>query len=244
MREVLGKPAVVFMPSGTMAQQIAIRIHADKRAVRTFAFHPTAHLELHEDKAYQRLHGLVGIPIGNARRPLTLDDLSAVHEPVAAVLFELPQREIGGQLPRVGGPRTAGRDRARPRRRRAPGRRAHLGVHAVLSANRRPTSRRCSTPYTCRSTRASAVCPAAVSPVKTTSSNRRARGALVMAGPCSRSGPMPHPGSRALRKRLPLMPAYYAHARAIADALRDNEKHRGRSRSAADADDAPSHPRR
>jgi hypothetical protein len=28
---------------------------------------------------------------------LKLDDLSSIHEPVAAVLFELPQREIGGQ---------------------------------------------------------------------------------------------------------------------------------------------------
>jgi hypothetical protein len=31
VRELLGKPAAVFMPSGTMAQQIALRIHADRR---------------------------------------------------------------------------------------------------------------------------------------------------------------------------------------------------------------------
>src|SRR5215212_11462909 len=43
MRTVLGKPAVVFMPGGTMAQQIALRIHADKRGTRTCAFHPTSH---------------------------------------------------------------------------------------------------------------------------------------------------------------------------------------------------------
>jgi uncharacterized membrane protein len=30
MRAVLGKPAVVFMPGGTMAQQISLRIHADR----------------------------------------------------------------------------------------------------------------------------------------------------------------------------------------------------------------------
>ena len=57
---LLGKPAAVYMPSGTMAQQIAVRIHADDRGLRTVAFHPTSHLELHEDKAYQRLHALVG----------------------------------------------------------------------------------------------------------------------------------------------------------------------------------------
>jgi threonine aldolase len=97
--ELLGKPAAVFMPSGTMAQQIAIRIHADRAGVRTFGFHPTCHLELHEDKAYQRLHALIGLPTGDARSILTLDDLTAITEPLGAFLFELPQREIGGRLP-------------------------------------------------------------------------------------------------------------------------------------------------
>ena len=96
---LLGKPAAAFMPSGTMAQQVALRVHADRRATRVVAFHPTCHLEIHEDKAYQRLHGLVGVTVGNPRTLFTLEDLRALREPLAAVLFELPQREIGGQLP-------------------------------------------------------------------------------------------------------------------------------------------------
>jgi threonine aldolase len=99
VRELLGKPAAVFMPSGTMAQQIALRIHADGRGRQVVAFHPTCHLELHEDKAYQRLHGLVGRTIGNGRESLTVADLEAIREPLAALLIELPQREIGGRLP-------------------------------------------------------------------------------------------------------------------------------------------------
>jgi threonine aldolase len=98
-RALLGKPAAVFMPSGTMIQQIALRIHADHRNSRVVAFHPTCHLELHEDKAYQRMHGLVGRPVGDRRSLLKLADLEAIHEPLAALLIELPQREIGGQLP-------------------------------------------------------------------------------------------------------------------------------------------------
>jgi threonine aldolase len=89
----------VFMPSGTMIQQTALRIHADRRAARVVAFHPTCHLELHEDKAYQRLHGLVGLTVGDATQLMTLADLERIHEPLAALLIELPQREIGGQLP-------------------------------------------------------------------------------------------------------------------------------------------------
>jgi threonine aldolase len=82
-----------------MAQQIALRVHADRSGRRVVAFHPTCHLELHEDKAYQRLHGLVGRPVGNALELFTAEDLAAVKEPLAAVVFELPQREIGGLLP-------------------------------------------------------------------------------------------------------------------------------------------------
>ena len=99
VRELLGKPAAVFMPSGTMAQQAALRIHADRRGSRVVALHPTSHLQLHEDEAYQRLHGLVGRPIGSGRELLTLADLQAIEESLAALLIELPQREIGGRLP-------------------------------------------------------------------------------------------------------------------------------------------------
>ncbi len=99
VRTLLGKPAAVFMPSGTMIQQIALRIHADQRNRRVIAFHPTCHMELHEDQAHQRLHGLIGRPVGDPRGLITLADLQDTHEPIAALLIELPQREIGGRLP-------------------------------------------------------------------------------------------------------------------------------------------------
>src|SRR5262245_38428920 len=96
---LLGKEAAVFMPSGTMAQPIALRIWADRRRCGTVAFHPRCHLEIHEEKAYQRLHGLHGRLVGAPGDLLTIADLEAVAEPVAALLLELPQREIGGLLP-------------------------------------------------------------------------------------------------------------------------------------------------
>jgi threonine aldolase len=96
---LLGKEAAVFMPSGTMAQPIALRIWSDRRGIGTVAFHPTCHLELHEEKGYERLHGLHAKLVGDPNRLITLDDLEALREPVAALLLELPQREIGGLLP-------------------------------------------------------------------------------------------------------------------------------------------------
>ena len=97
--KLLGKEAAVFMPTGTMAQLIAVRIWCDRRGSRTVAFHPTCHLELHEEHAYARLHGLDRRLVGDANAVITLGDLEAIREPVAVLLLELPQREIGGRLP-------------------------------------------------------------------------------------------------------------------------------------------------
>jgi threonine aldolase len=97
--ELLGKEAAVIMPSGTMAQPIALRIWSDRVGVRNVAFHPTCHLELHEFKAYRELHGLNALLLGEADRLFTLADLRAIDEPISTLLIELPQREIGGQLP-------------------------------------------------------------------------------------------------------------------------------------------------
>jgi threonine aldolase len=97
--ELLGKEAAVFVPSGTLAQQIALRVWSERKGSPTVAMHPRNHLDLHEGYAYQHLHGLRGIAVGQPDRLLTLDDLQNVVEPLAALLLELPQREIGGQLP-------------------------------------------------------------------------------------------------------------------------------------------------
>ena len=97
--KLLGKEAAVFMPSGTMCQQIALRIWTDRRKLPHVAFHPTCHLEIHEQQAYRRLHNLESTLVGPAHRMLTLEDLKAIAEPIGALLLELPQREIGGQLP-------------------------------------------------------------------------------------------------------------------------------------------------
>jgi threonine aldolase len=96
---LLGKPAAVFLPSGTMAQQAVLRVHADRRHRHTIVFHPMCHLERHEEQAYQRLQGLTGRPAGDPNRLITGQDLVAIAEPVAALLIELPQRDIGGQQP-------------------------------------------------------------------------------------------------------------------------------------------------
>lgn len=97
--ERLGFPAAVFLPSGTMAQAATLRVHADQRASRTVLWHPLCHLMTHEGDAYRRVHALTGRSVGAAHRLVERADLEEVAEPVAALLLELPQRDLGGQLP-------------------------------------------------------------------------------------------------------------------------------------------------
>jgi threonine aldolase len=95
----LGKEAALFMITGTMAQQAVLRIHADRRNRKGVVFHPKCHLDVREERAYERLHGLVAVTCGPANQSLTSTQFGTIGEPVAALLIELPQRDLGGTLP-------------------------------------------------------------------------------------------------------------------------------------------------
>ena len=99
LAELLGKEAARLMPSGTLAQLAAVRVWCDRRGIDTIGFHPTCHLELHEERAYERLHGLHAALVGGQDRLIEIDDLERIVEPIAVLLLELPQRELGGLLP-------------------------------------------------------------------------------------------------------------------------------------------------
>lgn len=99
MARLLGTEAAVFFPSGTMAQQVALRIWCDALGNKKVAYHPTSHLEIHEKDGLKELHHLEPILLADGTRPVLLQDLRGMEEMPACVLLELPQREIGGQLP-------------------------------------------------------------------------------------------------------------------------------------------------
>lgn len=58
----LGKPAAVFLPAGTMANQIAVRVHCGPGDA--IAAHPGAHVRIHEDASAAGLSGVQIMPIG------------------------------------------------------------------------------------------------------------------------------------------------------------------------------------
>ena len=99
MATFLGKETSVFFPSGTMAQQVALRIWCDESGLRKVAYHPLCHLEIHEEDGLKKLHQIETVLLADKSRLITLDDIKNMEEGVACVVLELPQREIGGQLP-------------------------------------------------------------------------------------------------------------------------------------------------
>lgn len=100
MAAYLGKEAAVFFPSGTMAQQIALRVWCDQTGDARVAYHPLCHLEIHENQGLRLLHGMNPMLVGESDRLIELEDLESLDQKPRVLLLELPQREIGGQLPR------------------------------------------------------------------------------------------------------------------------------------------------
>lgn len=102
---VLGKEKAVFLPSGTMAQQIALRIWCDSKHNYKVALHPSSHLELFEHLGYQYLHNIKRVQFGGSQpnesmtRMLTRKDFDNLWEIPAVILIELPYRPLGGELP-------------------------------------------------------------------------------------------------------------------------------------------------
>ncbi len=96
---LLGKPAAVYMPSGVMAQLIAVKLHCEAARLPRFGMPHHSHLALHEQEAAQALMGLHGVPLGSRLKPVAAADLAGMKQAIACALIELPAREIGGQLP-------------------------------------------------------------------------------------------------------------------------------------------------
>jgi threonine aldolase len=97
--ELLGFESALFIVTGTMNQPTALQLACENSTSNLVAMHSTSHILQHEDQGFQLQKRFNVIPIGNPHRPWTLDDLKTWPENFAAALYELPMREIGGQLP-------------------------------------------------------------------------------------------------------------------------------------------------
>jgi threonine aldolase len=56
-------------------------------------------LEIYEEDGLKELHGIETVLLADADRLIRLEDVTGMKDEIACLLLELPQREIGGQLP-------------------------------------------------------------------------------------------------------------------------------------------------
>ncbi|HEX4834420.1 MAG TPA: beta-eliminating lyase-related protein [Trebonia sp.] len=96
---LFGVAAAAFFPSGVMAQQAALRVHADRAGTRRVALPDLSHLLVHEEDGPRVLHDLEVLLLTRGPEAPAARHVDALPGRVAAVLVELPLREAGCLLP-------------------------------------------------------------------------------------------------------------------------------------------------
>ncbi|WP_032796496.1 threonine aldolase family protein, partial [Streptomyces sp. HCCB10043] len=96
---LLGMEAAAFFPTGTMAQQVALRCWAGRTGNATVALHPLSHPEVHEGGALGVVSGLRTVhPTSEPRLP-DAEEIRDFPEPFGTLMLELPLRDAGFVLP-------------------------------------------------------------------------------------------------------------------------------------------------
>ena len=96
---LLGKPAAAFFPSGTMAQQVALRCWAARNGNPAVALHAFAHPERHEESALSAVSELRTVQLTAEPRPVSPADVENLAEPFGTLMLELRLRDAGFVLP-------------------------------------------------------------------------------------------------------------------------------------------------
>ncbi len=105
MADELGKEAAIWMPTGTLANHLALRRHAGTKA--RVILQEQSHIYQDEGDALARLSGLNAVPLGHNSPVFTTDELRQALErsvsgrvlnPVGAVSVESPVRRQAGQV--------------------------------------------------------------------------------------------------------------------------------------------------
>lgn len=99
--EIVGMEAGLFLPSGVMAQLIAIKIWGDLKESQTFSCHESSHLLRHEEDSYKELLNFNVEVVGDKNQVPKLNDLKSLSENVSTYIHELPMRHLGGDLPEI-----------------------------------------------------------------------------------------------------------------------------------------------
>lgn len=96
--KLLGYEAGLFVMTGTLTQVTVLDLVCRKKGNKLVGMHETSHIIRHESQNYQLQQRFHVSTLGNRYRPWKVNDLISTPDELSAVLYELPMREIGGQL--------------------------------------------------------------------------------------------------------------------------------------------------
>src|SRR5450631_836589 len=100
---LLGKPAAVMFPSGTMAQQSVLRVWSDRQGSRRIAIPGLSHLLHHEQDGPRLLNdfewALLTTTVSDGGVVPTVEHLAAIPGVLGAAMLELPLSDGGYLLP-------------------------------------------------------------------------------------------------------------------------------------------------
>lgn len=97
--DLLGFEKGLFIITGTLNQTTLLQLACHHRKLDTVAMHHSAHILKHEQQGYQFQKRFNVLPIGDYYKSWDVTHLKEIKDEIGAVLYELPMREIGGQLP-------------------------------------------------------------------------------------------------------------------------------------------------
>ncbi|MFI6977835.1 threonine aldolase family protein [Embleya sp. NPDC050154] len=97
--ELLGTEAALLFPTGTMAQQVALRCHAGATGSNVVGIHPRAHPLTYERDAVSVLSGLRPLTLTQGPGQITAEDIRTSGERFGTLFYELPLRDHGFVLP-------------------------------------------------------------------------------------------------------------------------------------------------
>lgn len=97
--ELLGKEDAAYFPTGTMAQQVALRCWAERTGNWHVALHALSHPEVFERNAFRRVTGLQPMRVTAEPRQMLAHEVRDLPEDFGALMLELPLRDAGYTLP-------------------------------------------------------------------------------------------------------------------------------------------------
>lgn len=138
---LLGKPAALWLPTGTLSNQIAVAVHCPRATA--LACVPGAHVRIHEDASAAALSGVQIMPIGGrfgfdvAALDELLDEEACGWPPVSLVWLENTLGEAGGAIWPLSDSRIRGVDALEivAQRARARGKSLHLDGARLWNAH-------------------------------------------------------------------------------------------------------------